>query len=224
MKKTVCLMVALAFVMTVFSYADDGKELQDLKEKLKKDPNNVQLLCDLANTCFEMGEVATNKDEQIKILSQGRDYAKKAKTLDPKSADAHYLYGANLGTVGKLKGFFNMLWSVPELKEEFDKVLELDPNHYKGLIARGNLYYELPGVLGGDLDKSVKDLKTAIELKPNSSRAHLDLGRVYVKRREYAKAREMLNKVVNMQNPLTPKDQPRYMEQAQKLLKEIAGK
>jgi tetratricopeptide (TPR) repeat protein len=87
------------------------------------------------------------------------------------------------------------------------------------------IYYELPGILGGDLNKSIKFLKKALEVDTNYSMAYVTLGKSYIRKKNYNEARLYLNKVLSLANgwpvaDFVMDDKP----EATKLLKDIEGK
>ncbi len=113
----------------------------------------------------------------------------------------------------------------PESKKEIDIVLKLDPNNVKAYNAKAMIYYELPGILGGDANKSITFLKRAIEIDSNYSMAYVTMGKCYIKKKDYKTAQQYLNKVLALQNgwPVADfimDDKP----EAIKLLKQIDNK
>ncbi|KPJ73941.1 hypothetical protein AMJ52_02530 [candidate division TA06 bacterium DG_78] len=189
------------------------------------EPENLRALYELAKVCYLLGDEVETKDEKLELYNQGMDYAKKAKKIDDDSAEAHFWYLVNLGRVGQTKGILHSLGSVPEFKREVDKVLKIDPEHTGALDAQAMLYYELPGILGGNLDKSVESLNRAIALDSNYTLLYVDMAKVYIKQKDYETARWYLNRALQIEKPTYEADhvlddKPEALE----LLKEIEEK
>jgi tetratricopeptide (TPR) repeat protein len=132
---------------------------------------------------------------------------------------------ACLGRISLLKGIFNSLVSVGESKKEIDIALNLDPNNVMAYNAKAMIYYELPGILGGDVNKSITFLKRAIEIDSNYSMAYVTMGKCYIRKKDYKTAQIYLNKVLALQNgwPVADfimDDKPEAIQ----LLKDIEGK
>ncbi len=72
------------------------------------------------------------------------------------NADYHYKYGGAMGMkalkVNKLKA----VGMIGDIKAAFLKAAELDPNHIEVRWALVELYMQLPGIIGGSVDKSMK--------------------------------------------------------------------
>ena len=81
---------------------------------------------------------------------------KKLTALEPNNANFHYKYGGALGmkalSVNKLKA----LGIIGDVKAAFLKAAELDPNHIDTRWALVELYMQLPGIVGGSKNKSLK--------------------------------------------------------------------
>jgi tetratricopeptide (TPR) repeat protein len=168
---------------------------------VESEPENLQALCELAKVCYLLGDEAETKDEKLDLYNHGMDYAKKAKKIDDDSAEAHFWYLVNLGRIGQTKGILHSLGSVPEFNREVDKVLKIDPDHTGALDAQAMLYYELPGILGGNLDKSIESLNRAIALDSNYTLLYVDMAKVYIKQKEYETARWYLNRALQIEKP-----------------------
>jgi tetratricopeptide (TPR) repeat protein len=196
-----------------------------LQGVVDSEPENQRALYELAKVCYLLGDEAETKDEKLDLYNQGMDYAKRAKKIDDDSAAAHFWYLVNLGRVGQTKGILHSLGSVPEFKREVDKVLKIDPEHTGALDAQAMLYYELPGILGGNLDKSIESLNRAIALDSNYTLLYVDMAKVNIKQKEYETARWYLNRALQIENPTYEADHVLDDKpDALKLLKEIEGK
>jgi tetratricopeptide (TPR) repeat protein len=196
-----------------------------LQGVLDSEPDNVRALYELSKVYYQLGDEAEKKDEKLKLYNAGKEYSKKAKKLDDNSADAHFWYVVNLGRIGQTKGVLHSLGSVPEIKKEIDKILDIDSTHTGALDVKAMLYYELPGLFGGNLNKSMEALNKAIAFDSNYALLYVDMGKVYIKKKDYEKARWYLNKVLEIENPTYEAD---YIlddkPDAVELLKEIEEK
>jgi tetratricopeptide (TPR) repeat protein len=168
---------------------------------LESDPDNVRALYELSKVCFLLGDRAEEKKAKLDFFYKGRDYGKKAIEEDEQSPDAHFWYMVNVGRVGQTKGVLNSLALVPTVREEIKKVLEIDAEHTGALDAQAMLYYELPGLLGGNLNKSIESLNKAIALDSNYTLLYVDMAKVYIKKKDFEKARWYLNKAIQISNP-----------------------
>ncbi len=201
------------------------KSFEILTTLVVSEPENSRANYELAHVYYILGDKAGTKTEKINLYAKGQEYAKKAINIDPGSAEAHFWYMVNLGRVGQTKGVLNSLGSVPEIKKEIDKVLKLDPKHTGALDARAMLYYELPGIMGGSVNKSIDALNAAIALDSNYSVLLVDMGRCYIKKKDYEKARFFFQKVIDIKQPTYPADWTLDDKpDAEKFLKQIEGK
>lgn len=196
-----------------------------LEQALKDDTNNVYITYMLSQVYYTIADHAENKKDKLDNYYKGLWYGKKAIQLDYNCAWAHFWYMACLGRISLLKGIFNSLTSVGESKKEIDIVLSLDPNNVMAYNAKAMIYYELPGILGGDANKSIALLKKALSIDSNYSMAYVTLGKCYIKKKDYKNARIYLNDVLSLQKgwPVADfimDDKP----EANQLLKEIEGR
>jgi len=212
----VVLLVGMVLAQNVDSLIDRAVELYEtrhlneanlqesasiLEGVVESQSENVRALYEMSKVCFLLGDEAEEKGAKLDMFYKGRDYGEQAIELDEKSADAHFWYMVNVGRVGQTKGVLNSLVLVPTVKEEIQTVLELDPEHTGALDAQAMLYYELPGLLGGNLNKSVESLDKAIALDSNYTLLYVDMGKVYIKKKDYEKARSYLERALEIDNP-----------------------
>lgn len=196
-----------------------------LKDLVAGDPKNSRALYELSKVCYLMGDRVKEKGEKLEFYYKGRDYGRQAVELDDDSPEAHFWYMVNIGRVGQTKGVLNSLVLVPEVRKEIERVLELDPKHIGALDAQAMLYYELPGLLGGNLNKSIESLNKGIALDSNYALLYVDMGKVYIKKKDLEKARWYLNRALEITEPTYLAD---YVlddkPDAVRLLAELEGK
>lgn len=172
------------------------------EEILKRDPDNVPALIFLSRVWLTYGYVkARTKGDLIRVFENGKEAAKKAIEIDPRNADAHFFYVANLASLGDTKGLFNSLFMLPEVRRELETVLELDPGNVNGLAMTGALYLYLPSILGGDLHISEVYLKRSISLNPHVSSAGLYLAVNLKRQKKYDEALEVLKGILDDRKP-----------------------
>lgn len=117
---------------------------------------------------------------------------KKLVERSPNTANYHYKYGGALGMKALTVNKFKAVGMIGDIKDEFHKAAELDPKHIDVRWALVELYIQLPGIVGGSVDKS---LKYANELE-NLSKVDGYLAKGYVY--EYDKALELAEKYYRM--------------------------
>lgn len=210
----ICLL--LTYAQTTDEMIDQAIQLYETrhlnKENLKnsyeilsgiveKEPNNLRALYEFSKVCYLMGDAQDKKDDKLKFYNKGIEYGKKAIDIDKNSVWAHFWYMVNLGRSGQTKGVLNSLGIVPDIKKEIDIILKLDPKHTGAMDAGAMLYYELPGLMGGNLNKSIEYLNRAIEIDSNYTILYVDMAKVYIKKKDYEKARWFLNRVLEINSP-----------------------
>ena len=172
------------------------------EEILKRDPDSVEALVFLSRVWLTYGYVkARTKDDLIRVFENGREAAKKAIEIDPRNADAHFFYVANLASLGDTKGLFNSLFMLPEVRRELETVLELDPDNVNGLAMTGALYLYLPSILGGDLHISEVYLRRSVSLNPHISSAGLYLAANLKRQKKYEEAIKVLRGILDDRDP-----------------------
>lgn len=195
-----------------------------LLQVVDAEPNNLRAHYELSKIFYLMGDNAETKDEKLKLYNQGIEYGKKALKIDSNSAWSHFWYLVNLGRTGQTKGVLNSLMLVSPMKKEIAEILKIDSNHTGALDVRAMLYYELPRLFGGNLNKSIDALNRAIAMDSNYTILYVDMAKVYLKKKDYQKARWYLNRVLEIKNPTYEADyilddKPEAMELLKKIEK-----
>lgn len=210
-------------------YHENPKKIDQLKAALEKaaesDPDSDTFLA-LAQVCFMYGDVrATTEEAKLAAYDRGRQAAKRAIELAPKSAPAQFWYGTNTGRWGETKGIMRALFLLPTVKEAMQTALALDPGYAPAYALGGSIYSEVPGYAGGDLDRSEAMFRKGLELDPRYTNMRLGLARTLLKKGRTADARRELEAVLGEKAPSNPADWAiKDVPQAKAILAEIKGR
>ena len=162
----------------------------ELTQAVTADPS-VDNLVALAEVCFIWGDVrAKTTDDKLAAYDQGRQAAKRAVELAPRSVTAHLWYAIDTGRWGQTKGMMRSLSLLPIMKEEIDTVLALDPKFPPAYSLAGHFYLEVPGMLGGDVDRAEKLFRTGLGLDPTFTGMRVGLAKTLLKKGRVAEAQK----------------------------------
>lgn len=171
-------------------------------ERVIKTDGDVDDYIALAQVCFIWGDVrATTTRLKLEAYEEGRTAAKRAVELDPKNAAAHFWYGANTARWGQTNGVVLSLFLLSTVREEIQTVLGLDPKYTAVYALAGNVLYEVPSLLGGDLKKAEEMFRTGLEQDPNFTGMRVGLAKTLIKQGRIAEARRELQAVLDERAP-----------------------
>jgi tetratricopeptide (TPR) repeat protein len=172
-----------------------------LGEQVKADPDVDDLIA-LAQVCFIWGDLlAKSADEKLDAYDQGRQAAQRAVDLAPKSVLAHFWYATNTARWGQAKGVTRSLFLLPTVKREIDTVLSLDPAFAPVYSLAGYVYYEVPALLGGDLDQAEQMFRKGLALESNFTGMRVGLAKTLIKKGRIPEARRELQAVLDEKSP-----------------------
>ncbi|PYO19846.1 MAG: hypothetical protein DMD88_14010 [Candidatus Rokuibacteriota bacterium] len=139
-------------------YHENPARLDALREGLEQaartDPD-VDTLIALARVCFIWGDIrATTVEQKLEAYDRGRRAARLAVERAPRSAAAHFWLATNTARWGQTKGVLRSLFLLPTVQEEIGTVLDLDAGFTAVYALAGHVYYEVPRIFGGDLDRA----------------------------------------------------------------------
>lgn len=210
-------------------YHENPEALDAIRDALTRtvasDPRSETLTA-LARASFIWGDVrATTEAQKLEAYDRGRQAAKWAVELAPRSAAAHFWYATNTARWGQTKGVLRSLFLLPEVQRGIETVLELDPKFTAVYSLAGNVYYEVPGLLGGDLAKAEAMFRKGLELDPHFTGMRVGLAKTLIRRGRTAEARRELDAVLQEKATTnladwTVKDVP----EARRLLESLGGK
>jgi tetratricopeptide (TPR) repeat protein len=210
-------------------YHEDPARLDTLRSGLDeavKRNAHVENLIALAQVCFIWGDIrAKTAEDKLAAYDQGRQAARRAVELAPRNVLAHFWYGTNTGRWGQTNGVLRSLFLLPTVKEEIAAMLELDPKFAPAYALAGNVYYEVPAMLGGGLDRAEQMFRKGLSLDPKFTGMRVGLGKTLIKRGRIADARKELELVLQERAPTNPADWTmKDSKQAREFLHSIEGR
>lgn len=122
---------------------------------LKENPSHLK-------TIEYLGDIAGHKKSWDKAMV----YYRKLKQLKPSEANYYFKYGGVLGMKAKESNKLKALGMIGEVKESFEKAIELDPKHIEARWALVMIYIQLPGFVGGSESKAIKYSNELLKLSP----------------------------------------------------------
>jgi tetratricopeptide (TPR) repeat protein len=177
-----------------------------LEQALRTDSHVLNLIA-LAQVSFLWGDIrGTTREQRLAAYDRGRQVGKRAVELAPKSPAAHFWYATNAARWGQLTGVVRSLALLPTVKEELDIVLELDPRFTAAYVVSGNVFYEVPGLLGGDLKRAEELFRKALAQDSKFTAARIGLAKTLIKTGRADEARRELQAVLNEKNPRSQAD------------------
>jgi Tfp pilus assembly protein PilF len=102
------------------------------------------------NSLIDQGRAAMTRGD----AEMASGLFEKAIAQNPKSADAHYWLGSAYGMMARNASFFSQASLGSKTREEFEKAVELDPNHLDAREGLVQFYTMAPALMGGGHDKA----------------------------------------------------------------------
>ena len=202
-------------------YHEDPTRIDRARELLESalmTERRVDTLVTLSRACFLAGDVrAKTPEDKLAAYDRGREIGERAVELAPRDEEAHVWFALNTGRWGQTRGVLRSLFLLPMMFRELDIILSLNPRSVRGRALAGNVYAEVPPLLGGDRAKAEEHFKKGLEIAPRFTVLRIDLARLYIATGRYDEARRQLRAVLAERAPTsladwTVKDQPRARE------------
>lgn len=166
---------------------DANSFIDNLKEKIKKNPSDIENIIELGNIYF-----------QVQDYESASRYYQEAINVDKANAIAHYNFGKTMIVLGDKDAGIGQCEVALKLglddinvyrtlaveyfnKRELQKALDmykniqrLEPTDDMAYYASGVIYFGL-----GEGWKARKEFEKAVEINPNNAEAHYELGWLY---------------------------------------------
>jgi tetratricopeptide (TPR) repeat protein len=179
---------------------DDAGARVLYEQAAKLEPTNYEALWKTSRAYLDVGDrmvTKTKAEEQqrIKLYLTSEDYAKKAVKANPNDTWGYFFDSAAMGMHALQLSKKQQVNMAKQIKTAIDKAIQLDPTNdlaynalgqwNRAMAEIGGASRFLGGILFGGIPKgsfaeAVKAFQKGIELKPNYSNHHLELGRTYL--------------------------------------------
>ena len=189
--KYILMMFILILTTQIYTQSDNSKELENGinlfdQEKYDAAKEIFEAIVDdnddiaeahyyLAKCLFSLGDL----DEAI-------DHGEIAVELDDKSAEYHFNLGMMYAEDAKDASFFRAPFIAGDIKEQFERTVELDPDHLQGRIGLAQFYFQAPGIAGGDIDKALEQAEIVVTMDEMQGRYLLS--QIYIEKENLNKA------------------------------------
>ena len=168
--------------------------LHQSAEKTPADSNGWYRAAIAYSYSAEVAQEMRDKPGAQKAAEAGVADIDKALELNAKNADYYRVLGTLCGQIIPANPIMGALVYGKRAKEALDKAIEMDPKSPRAFVAHGVGYYYLPVNMGGGPENAIRDFRQAIALDPKSADAYLWIGIALKKEHQNAKAREALEK------------------------------
>jgi tetratricopeptide (TPR) repeat protein len=225
-----------------YAQFNDQQALEHYLEALKVEPENYEALWKASRAYVDIADVITATDKaakqnQQKLYTNGTASARKAITANPNDAWGHFQFAAAFGKKLLMLGKKEQIDGSKQIKAEIDKAIELDPANDLPYHALGRWHRRMAEIGGakrffgsllygsipkGSFEESEKNLKKAVEMKPDYVNHHLELGRTYVALGKIDLATEEFQKTIDL--PKTTSKDDVLKSEAQAELKRLKSK
>jgi tetratricopeptide (TPR) repeat protein len=186
-------------------YHEDPTRLDTLREGLEqavRDDPDASNFTALSRVSFIWGDLrAKSEEEKLAAYERGRASGRRAIELEPQAFLGHLWYAINTARWGQTKGVARSLFLLPTVRDEIRILLELAPDVAAVHALAGNVDYEVPGPLGGDIDRAEAAFRKGLQLDPGFTDIRVGLAKVLIKKNQAAEARRELQAVLEEKDP-----------------------
>jgi tetratricopeptide (TPR) repeat protein len=232
----------IAMGRAAFDARDPATALTHFQAALAEDSLSYEAAWRAAQAAIDIGKQTPDSEKNASrdsLFAMAERYARIAVGANPNDAEGHFILSVAIGRASLTKGKRERVRRATEIRNEALKAIELKPTHDGAYHVLGRWNAEVMRLsgftrffarsfLGGAVfsqaswEHAVEFMTKAVELDPSIIQHHLDLAEIYIDRKRYSEARRELEAIA----PLPLKDvlDPRYKENALRLLRQIEGK
>jgi tetratricopeptide (TPR) repeat protein len=193
MKKIIVLVLLFPMVILAQANFKNGEKLFQagkyeqsqvvFEDFLKGNPSNLK-------TIEYLGDIAGHNKSWDKAIG----YYQKLKELKPSEANYYFKYGGALGMKATQVNKFKALGMIGDVRESFEKAIELNPKHIEARWALVMLYLQLPAIVGGSESKALQYSNELLKLSPVDG--YLSKGQIDEYFKRYSLAEEQYKKAI----------------------------
>lgn len=163
---------------------DPGQALlavRKYREAAERNTGSYEAHWKAAKALFFVGGGAADDKEKLRFFSEAVAQAKEAVRLGPGSVEGHFWLAASFGEYGQARGVIKSLFLQNDIRRELDAAMKIDDRFDCGAsyIVLGRIYYKVPRIFGGNLQRSRALLEKAREMCPRTTTTLLYLAETY---------------------------------------------
>lgn len=222
-------------------YTEEFNNQKALDSYLKADklsPDNWKILWRISRAYVNIGVhmPSSNGDEedaQLAVYEKALGYANRAVKLAGNQSIVYVRRAVVNGRIALFKGVFTVGGVVNQVRDDCEKAIKLNNGdkytmalaHY--ILGRTNAkvsekWAPARAILGlgwADKDTALVELKKAVDMYPDFRMFYLELGKAYLERDDYDRAKYYLKKVI--ETPKKDQDDDQVLAEAKQLLNDI---
>lgn len=142
---------------------------------LQKNPDYPPALISLAYIRYHDNRI----EEALKLTKQ----ALRSKSLSKENKAMAFMMLGAINSKRSSRGLLvNKLLYGTQIKSFFLKAIKIDPQLAEAHLGLGTFYLKAPAIAGGNLDKAIEELATALRLAPDFATATARLAQAYKKK------------------------------------------
>lgn len=184
------------------SFLDSSYEF--LRGRLAASREGERQLALRARVQVQLGERALTRDEKLAWYRAAKASAEELRARNAMNAEGHLWWATAQGSIGELQGVLSSVMMVGDLRREFELALRLDSDLALAHFALGRMYEEVPGLMGGSLNKAEEQYELGIAADANYTIVRVALARLLLKRGQLPAARTQLDRVLATREPTDP--------------------
>ncbi|MBT8386504.1 MAG: tetratricopeptide repeat protein [Ignavibacteria bacterium] len=196
--KNLILLSILILTTSIFSQSTNVSELEkgiNLFNQEKYDSakeifeNILEDNDEMAEAHYYLGQCLL----ELGDLDEAIEHCEKAVELDDNNAEYHFELGVMYAEDARDASIFRAPFIAGDIKKQFERTIELDPNHLQGRIGLAQFYLQAPGIAGGDIDKAFEQAKIVATM--DEMQGGFLLSRIYIQKEDFNKAEAQLKKL-----------------------------
>lgn len=193
--KIILLLFVLILTAQIYTQSNNSKELERginlfNQEKYDEAKKTFEVILENNDKSAEAHYYLSKCLFNLGDLDEGIDHGEQAVELDDNNAEYHYNLGVMYAEDARDASIFRAPFIASDIKEQFQRTIELDPDNLNGRIGLAEFYLQAPGISGGDVNKALEQAK--IVLKMDEMWGRFLLSRVYNEKENFKEAENQL--------------------------------
>ncbi len=183
--KNILLMLILILSIQIYTQSDNSKQLENginlyNQEKYDAAKEIFETILDDNDDIAEAHHYLAKCLFNLGDLDDAIDHGEKAVELDDKNADYHFELGMMYAEDARDASIFRAPFIAGDIKEQFERTIELDPEHLQGRLGLAQFYLQAPGIAGGDVDKALEQAQIVVTM--DEMRGRFLLSQIYIEK------------------------------------------